>query len=180
MRLFGVICVFFLASLTIINCAIQLEKASFTYYDSYPACCPNSPNYSPYAPTDECDYYSGCEYIGDMAGFISPSNPDGHVSFQYVTTHNMVAFYDNSDPSGKYWRHDYANKTIEVSKNYNGQSYVFNCTITDTCGNQDCDNCCARNSQPSGYLIDMEYYTVINNFGTTDAVGGQIEFYIYD
>lgn|SRR3990167_2274936 len=166
--------------LCLIVALVIADEASFTYYDSYPDCCPNSPTYNPNAPTGECDDYSGCEYIGDFAGFVSPSNPDGHVSLSYVESHNLVAFYDNSDPHGIHWKQNYANKTIEVSKQYNGQNYVFNCTIVDTCGNQDCDNCCSKNSYPSGYLIDMEYYTVMNNFGTTDAVGGQISYTIYN
>ena len=51
--------------------------ASFTYYDSYPACCPDNPNYNPKAPTGECDDYSGCKYSGDFAAI-------GHKSFSYV------------------------------------------------------------------------------------------------
>ncbi len=38
--------------------------ASLTYYSSYPACCPNSPNYDPNADKSECDDYSGCKYLG--------------------------------------------------------------------------------------------------------------------
>jgi hypothetical protein len=89
----------------------------------------------------------------------------------------LVAFYDNSDPSGKNWSKNWANKTITVSKTCNGKSFTFNCLIADTCGNGDCDNCCAKNSdKKTGYLIDMEYYTVLNNFGTTDCADGSISF----
>jgi hypothetical protein len=53
--------------------------ASVTYYSSYPFCCPKSPNYDPNAPTEECDDYSGCKYMGDFAAI-------GHKSLQYVQT----------------------------------------------------------------------------------------------
>ena len=35
-----------------------LGIAQLTYYESYARCCPNNPNYSPSAPTDECTDYS--------------------------------------------------------------------------------------------------------------------------
>lgn len=156
------------------------STAAFTYYDSYPNCCPDSPNYDPSAPTDECDDYSGCVYMGDFAAFCTPSNPDGHVSYEYVLTNNLVAFYDDSDPKGLHWSAHYANKTIELTKEYNGVTVIFNATIVDTCGNQDCNNCCSKNSdKKTGYLVDMEYYTVMRNFGTTDAAGGKLSFRIF-
>ena len=154
-------------------------SASFTYYDSYPMCCPDSPNYDPSYPTEECDDYSGCKYMGDLAAFQSESNPDGHVSLEYVMTHNLIAFYDDSDRTGKNWASHYANKTVQVTKEYNGKTYSFNCSIADTCGNRDCSNCCSRNSKPSGYLVDMEYYTVLRNFGTLDAVEGSLPFIVF-
>lgn len=153
--------------------------ASFTYYDSYPMCCPESPNYDPKADTEECDDYSGCKYMGDLAAFQTASNPDGHKSIEYVKSHNLVAFYDDSDPKGKNWASKYALKTIQITKSYKGKSHVFNATIADTCGNQDCDNCCKKNAQPSGFLVDMEYYTVLKNFGSTDAVQGTLSFVIF-
>ena len=73
--------------------------AQRTYYNSYPMCCPNSPTYDPNVPTEECDDYSGCEYIGDFAAFQTDENPDGHESLDYVQTRNLVAFFDSSDPT---------------------------------------------------------------------------------
>jgi hypothetical protein len=159
------------------------KEGQFTYYESYPRCCcgqdidgkptPISPNCDPKAPKDECDDYSGCKYMGDLAAY-------GHKSFDWVQSHNIVSFYDDSDPNNKNWDNNYAKKTIRIDKTYNGKFYSFNATIADQCGNGDCDNCCSKNSRPSGYLIDMEYYTVLNNFGTLDAVGGTLEFHIYN
>ena len=39
-------------------------SAGFTWYESYPRCCKDSPNYDPKAPTDECTKYDGCKWKG--------------------------------------------------------------------------------------------------------------------
>ena len=41
--------------------------ASWTWYESYPFCCPDCGNYDPNAPTTECDDFSGCSYCGDFS-----------------------------------------------------------------------------------------------------------------
>ncbi len=56
-----------MATLGLLASVTEATTAQLTYYDSYPMCCPNSPNYDPHAPKDECDDYSGCKYIGDFA-----------------------------------------------------------------------------------------------------------------
>jgi hypothetical protein len=54
-------------------------NAKLTYYQSYPMCCPKSPNYDPTYSKEECADYSGCEYIGDLASL-------GHKTIDYVKT----------------------------------------------------------------------------------------------
>jgi len=152
---------------------------SFTTYQSYPKCCPSSPNYDPTASTTECGDYSGCKYIGMLAGYVTTANPDGYKSINFVETNNLVAFYDNSDKTGSNWFKTYALRTIGVKKTINGIVYHFNATIADTCGNSDCNNCCSKNAGSNGYLVDMEYYTVLRNFGTIDAASGDLSFVIY-
>lgn len=101
--------------------------------------------------------------------------------YVYLTpsSHNLIAFYDDADPSGSNFNNKYGGKNITVTKSCNGKTYTFACIIADTCGNGDCNNCCHRNSdKKTGFLIDMEYYTVLNNFGTTDCVNGDISFVI--
>jgi hypothetical protein len=62
----------------------------------------------------------------------------------------------------------YGNKYITITGTCLGLTKTFNALIADTCGNQDCSGCCARNANPTtGFLIDMEYHTVLRNFGTT-------------
>jgi hypothetical protein len=152
--------------------------ASLTYYMSYPFCCPESPNYDPNFPEEECSDFSGCQDMGNFAAFQQDSNPDGHVCLEYVQTHNLVAFYDNSDPEGNNWASKFANKDIQITKIYNGITYVFDATVADTCVNQDCNDCCSTNSQPSGFLVDIEYYTALNVFGSLDAVDGEVSFVV--
>ncbi|RYH14928.1 hypothetical protein EON65_32720 [archaeon] len=57
-----------------------------------------------------------------------------------MKTHNLVAFYDNTDKAGKNFDKKYGGRTIQLTKVYGGKTYVFNATIADTCGNDNCDN----------------------------------------
>ncbi len=69
----------------------------------------------------------------------------------------------------------YAKKTIQLTKG----SVTFNATIADTCKDSDCSGCCSANAKPSGFLVDMEYYTVLRRFGNTDAADGTLSFTIF-
>ena len=53
----------------------------------------------------------------------------GHKPLEFVEKNNLVVLYDNSDPDGIYWHERYANKTIEISKMYNGKLVSFNASI---------------------------------------------------
>jgi hypothetical protein len=65
----------------------------------------------------------------------------------------------------------YGNKNIKLK----ALGVEFTALIADTCGNDDCDDCCAKNSKAGGgYLVDTEYWTVMRHFGTTDKVDGTI------
>lgn len=145
-------------------CGDGWEPASFTTYTSYAPCCWDSPNYDPNADTTECVYYNACSYTGDFA-YI------GHKSYNYVRTTNLIAFFsaygDNSFYGNKKMRVKAGGKTMEV-------------LVADTCGDHDCSGCCTRNANPSGYLVDMEYHTVINNFGYIGAATGQICWQLVD
>ena len=142
------------------------HTASWTWYTSYAACCKNSPNYDSHADKSECDDYSACEYLGDFAAI-------DHKPFDWVKSHNIVSFYDNSDPNGKSFMSKYGGKQIKIK----AHGKEITALIADTCGNGDCDGCCRKNSK-GGFLIDMEYWTVKNNFGSTNVVDGTIQFQI--
>lgn len=139
--------------------------ASWTYYYSYAPCCPDSPNYDPNADTDECVNYSACDYTGEFAYL------DGKQSFEFVASNNLVSFFttngDNKSYGGKSLLISAMGKTIEA-------------LVADTCSDRDCDGCCTENAMPSGNLIDMEAYTVINNFGDLSAADGQICWKLVD
>jgi hypothetical protein len=61
----------------------------------------------------------------------------------------------------------YENQKILISK----YGMIIECNVYDTCGDQDCDGCCTENAGSSGYLIDMEYWTVNRNYGDGNAYG---------
>jgi len=144
------------------------RKAQLTTYTSYPPCCEGSPAYDPRADKSECEDYSGCTYQGDFAVI-------GHRSFDWVKSHNIVAFYDDTDPDGQHFSRKYGGKRIKLRKN----GREITALIADTCGNHDCDNCCRKNSK-GGYLVDLEYWTARRLLGDPDQADGTIQFKILD
>lgn len=148
---------------------VATGEASLTTYTSYAACCPDNPNYAPEADTTECMDYSACDYSDEFAVV-------GHQTFEWVQGHNLVAFYDDCDPEGGTFVEDYANRMIRLTKG----GVTFDALIADTCGNADCDGCCSENAQPSGVLVDLEYWTVIHNLGDIDRASGRVSFEILD
>jgi len=144
------------------------ETAQLTTYTSYPFCCEDSPVYDPEADKTECEEYSGCEHEGDFSVL-------GHESLEWVKSHDLVAFYDDRDKNGTHFNENYGGKQIQLRKNGKELTAV----IADTCGNQDCDNCCTENSQ-GGFLVDMEYWTTVRNLGDADEANGTIEFHIIE
>jgi len=91
----------------------------------------------------------------------------------WVKSNNIISFYDSTDKNGTNWQNKYANKQILL--NSNGKT--FGALIVDTCNDKNCDGCCSRNSK-SGYLISMEYYTVLRNLVGIDQANGTIDFEI--
>ena len=135
--------------------------AAWSYYDSYPKCCPDCGNYDPNASKEECDDYSGCKYRGDFS--------DGsHESLDWVKSHDIISFF--SVDGG--WNSKYKDKKVQLTKG----DVTFVAIVKDTCGDSDCRGCCTRNAGKYGFLVDMEYYTVKRHFGSTSAVGGSISF----
>ena len=137
------------------------KKGYATYYNSYPACCKDSPTYSSSASKSECSDYSGCKYMGQFAGV------KGKLSHDEVKQRNIVAFYDDHHQSGTgkepqaWWNKNAKGKKIEIKNPSSGKTMVVE--VLDTCGNHDCPKnggCCHNNSQKGdGYLLDLEGYT---------------------
>ena len=61
----------------------------------------------------------------------------------------------------------YKNQKIRIDKG----SKTVECNVVDTCADADCDGCCTENAGASGYLIDMEYWTVLRDYGEGQAYG---------
>merc|ERR1712241_314922 len=114
--------------------------------------------------------YNACEYSGFFA-----YAPDEQKSFDWVRDNNIVAFFTDHGNNSKY-----GNKRIRLK----AAGKEIEALIIDTCRDSDCpevsDGCCSHNAQPSGYLVDMEYWTVMNNFGNVEVVDGQICWQLVD
>jgi hypothetical protein len=140
------------------ECPSGWNQASWTHYISYAPCCEDSPNYDPSADTTECDEYSACDYLGGFA-YI------GQKSFNWVQNNNIVSFFSSNGDNAAF-----GNKRIRVS----AAGKTVEALVADTCGDSDCEGCCSENAQPSGYVVDMEYWTVMRNFGDISTAQGQI------
>lgn len=146
----------------------EWKDAYATYYTSYPACCPKSPNYSSSANKSECDDYSGCEYLGKFAGV------SGKLSFEEVKTKNIVSFFDAAN-QGKgacakknkecpWWNQHAKNKKLEIRNPATKKRIVVE--ALDTCNNADCSSCCTKNAKKGeGTLIDIEEWTAKRFWG---------------
>ncbi len=93
----------------------------------------------------------------------------------FSNRNNIIAFYDRNDPDGHFYYSKYANKYIQLSITCKGEYYSFTALVADTCSGEPYDT--NSNSQ-TGYLVDIEYYTAVNIFGSTDCVEGNIQFSI--
>ena len=117
-------------------------KADLTNYESYPD--PNS---------EECIKYHGCDYVGEFA-FV-----DGKKSEEWVKAHKIIAVH-HKDAS------KYKLKTFRITQG----SHKIDAVVYDECSDKDCDGCCTKNSKKTGFLIDMEKYTLKQFGGDGDGV----------
>uniref|UniRef100_A0A7S1B7J5 Cellulase n=1 Tax=Corethron hystrix TaxID=216773 RepID=A0A7S1B7J5_9STRA len=140
------------------ECPEGWNSASWTWYHSYAPCCPDSPNYDPEYPTTECDLYSACKYTGSFAYA-------GKRDYDWVGQNDIIAFFSTNGDNASY-----ENKKIKIK----AKSQTVTAWVLDTCGDNDCNGCCTKNSQPSGYLVDMESHTVERYFGGLNEVSGEV------
>jgi len=147
------------------GCEAGWTPASWTWYKSYAACCPENPNYDPNADNSECELYNACQWSGYFA-YV-----DGKKPYSWVANTDIIAFFSSYGDNAAY-----GNKRLRMKIN----TTVVEAEVLDTCGDSDCNGCCTRNSQPSGYLLDMEENTVVRYFGYLNAAYGQICWQIAD
>jgi hypothetical protein len=117
------------------------RKANLTNFESYPD--PDS---------DECKFYHGCDYEGEFA-FV-----DGKKSESWVKAHNIIAVHSKDG-------NKYKLKTLRIKQG----SHQIDAKVYDECSDSDCEGCCTQNSRQTGFLIDIEKYTMAR-FGSGDGI----------
>lgn len=120
---------------------LEWRSANLTNFTSYPE--PGS---------DECENYNGCMWAGYFA-FV-----EGRQSESWVMQHNISAVHSR-DAS------QYALKTLRIKQG----SHQLDVTVYDMCSDSDCDGCCTRNASETGFLVDIEKYTM-ERFGSGDGI----------
>jgi hypothetical protein len=117
------------------------RRANLTNFTSYPE--PGS---------DECENYSGCEWEG-MFAFV-----DGKQTEAWVSQHDIVAVHSRDAAA-------YALKHLRLKQG----NHQLDVTVYDECADSDCDGCCTANASETGFLIDIEKYTM-QRFGSGDGI----------
>ena len=120
---------------------LEWHEANLTNFESYPA--PGS---------DECEDFNGCEWEGRFA-FV-----DGKQSENWVMMHNILAVHSRDGD-------EYGLKTLRLRKDGN----EIDAVVYDVCSDSDCGGCCTRNAEETGFLIDIEKYTM-ERFGSGDGI----------
>ena len=112
-----------------------------TNYESFPA--PDS---------EECKKFNGCKWAGQFA-FLDKKQTE-----EWVKSHNIIAVHHKD-------AHLYKLKTFKITQG----AHHITAKVYDECSDNDCDGCCTQNSKHTGFLIDMEKYT-LQKFGGHDGV----------
>jgi hypothetical protein len=120
---------------------ITWHKANLTNFESYPD--PDS---------DECKNYNGCMWAGQFA-FV-----DGKQTESWVMMHNIVAVHSRDAKT-------YKLKNLRLRQG----SKELDVTVYDECADSDCSGCCTANAKETGFLIDIEKYTM-QRFGSGDGI----------
>ena len=117
------------------------RTANLTNFTSYPE--PGS---------EECEDYNGCMWAGYFA-FV-----DGQMPLSWVMSHDIAAVHSRDAST-------YALKTLRIRQG----SRQLDVTVYDMCADSDCDGCCTRNASETGFLIDIEHYTM-QRFGSGHGI----------
>jgi hypothetical protein len=117
------------------------RKANLTTFESHPD--PGS---------EECIRYMGCSWAGQFA-YVS-----GKQSEAWVMANNIMAIHSKDGQT-------YKLKTLRVRQN----GRMIDAKVYDVCSDNDCNGCCTRNAAETGFLIDLEKYTM-ERFGSHDGV----------
>ncbi|SRR6266545_1369173 len=121
--------------------SLQFRKANLTNFTSYPD--PGS---------EECIKFNGCMWAGQFA-FV-----DGKQSESWVKSHNILAVHEKD-------ANKYKLKTLRLRQG----SHQIDAKVYDECSDSDCDGCCTENASGTGFLIDIEKFTM-QRFGSGDGI----------
>jgi hypothetical protein len=97
---------------------------------------------------------NGCARNGFFAGL------NGKQSLDWVKANNIVAVHSRFFPT-------YRGKTLRL-RDPSTQNTV-DAKVVDLCSDNDCAGCCTRNMATTGFLLDVEYYTIQRLYGRTFA-----------
>ena len=111
---------------------LEWREANLTNFESYPD--PNS---------EECEEFNGCTWAGRFA-FV-----EGKQTEEWVMMHNIVAVHSRDGD-------EYGLKTLRLR--LDGDE--IDVTVYDVCSDNDCDGCCTNNASQTGFLIDIEKYSM--------------------
>jgi hypothetical protein len=117
------------------------RKANLTNFESYPD--PGSA---------ECVQYNGCMWAGEFA-FVDGKQPES-----WVMMNNIAAVHSKDGPM-------YKLKTLRLRQG----TKMIDVKVYDQCSDSDCSGCCTQNAKQTGFLIDIEKYTM-QRFGTGDGI----------
>lgn len=117
------------------------KRANLTNFTSYPD--PGS---------DECINYNGCQWAGYFA-FVN-----GKQSEDWVRNNNIIAVH--SKDAGVYKL-----KTLRIRQG----TRQIDAKVYDMCADSDCNGCCTANCAETGFLIDIEKYTM-QRFGSGSGI----------
>ncbi len=119
------------------------NRAQLTWYESYPD--PGS---------EECIEYNGCTWAGWFAGL-----PDQQTE-EWVKQNNIIAVHEKDFEK-------YVLKTFRLRKN----NLTIDAVVYDMCSDADCDGCCTKNAGSTGFLIDIEKYSLERFGGLSNGHG---------
>lgn len=111
---------------------LERKYANLTNFESYPD--PES---------EECIEYNGCQWEGQFAAL------DEKQTEAWVEAHNIAAVHSKHFEEFKL-------KTLRLWM----EESQIDVTVYDMCADSDCDGCCTKNSEETGFLIDIEKYTM--------------------
>ena len=101
--------------------------------------------------SEECKKFNGCKWAGRFA-FVEGKMPES-----WVKSHNIIAVHSKDAQK-------YKLKTLRLKQG----SHQIDAKVYDFCSDSDCHGCCTQNCKKTGFLIDIEKYTM-QRFGSGEG-----------